>query len=208
MENVHIKVFYQLIHRRNVIAEMSHSEQTLQFTLALPMKQLCTKKLSAQSKGKSAVFFTTVMTTSGVFKGRQARHLPRAPPFWGFPLRCYVHKISLFLVKNVLFNHIMCYKVDRKQVLCFQRAPYRNCNVQVLCFQRGPQQQLQFEGNLLSKGPPTETVMCRYVAFTGALNSNCNLKVICFQRGPQQPMKCVSRPTLLLNFIEVALKKL
>jgi len=26
-------------------------------------------------------------TTSGVFKGRRARHLPRAPPFWGSPLQ-------------------------------------------------------------------------------------------------------------------------
>ena len=58
------------------------------------------------------------------------------------------------------------------------------------------------------KGLPTETVMCRYFALTGALNNNSNLKVICFQRGPQQPLKCVSRSTLLLNFIEGALKKL
>jgi len=60
----------------------------------------------------------------------------------------------------------MCYKADHKQVLyfAFKGSPYRNCNVQVLCFQRGPQQQLQFEGNLLSKGPPTATEMCMYSA--------------------------------------------
>jgi len=60
------------------------------------------------------------------------------PLFGGPPLRYYAHKFSLFLVKNVLFTHIICYKADHKQVFCFQRAPYRNCNVQVLCFQRGP----------------------------------------------------------------------
>jgi len=27
-----------------------------------------------------------VRAGSGVFKGRRARHLPRAPPFWGPPL--------------------------------------------------------------------------------------------------------------------------
>ena len=37
---------------------------------------------------------------SGVFKGRRARHLPRALPFWGPPLRCYARKLSLCLVKN------------------------------------------------------------------------------------------------------------
>ena len=35
----------------------------------------------------------------------------------------------------------------------FKGAPYGNCNVQVICFHRAPQQQLQFEGDLLSKGP-------------------------------------------------------
>jgi len=37
-----------------------------------------------------------------LFKERRAGHLPRAPPFWGSPLRCYVHKCFLLLVKNVL----------------------------------------------------------------------------------------------------------
>jgi len=44
---------------------------------------------------------------SGMFKGRRARHLPRAPPFWGPPLRCYVRKFSLIFMKNLLFTHIM-----------------------------------------------------------------------------------------------------
>ena len=56
-------------------------------------------------------------------------------------------------MKNLLFTHIMYYKANHKLVLCFQRAPYRNCNVQVPCFQRGPQQQLQFEGVCFHRGP-------------------------------------------------------
>ena len=51
---------------------------------------------------------------SGVFKGRRARHLPRAPPFWGPPLRCYARKFSLFLMKILVFTHIMYYKADHK----------------------------------------------------------------------------------------------
>ena len=82
-----------------------------------------------------AVAVNTVF--SGVIKGRRARHLPRPPLFWGPLVRYYAHKFSLFLVKDVLFTHVMCYKANHKQVFCFQRAPYRNCNVQVLCFQRG-----------------------------------------------------------------------
>jgi len=64
-----------------------------------------------------------VLMSSGVFKRRRARHLPRAPPFWGPPLRYYVHKFSLFLVKDVLFTHVIFYKANHKQVFCFQRAP-------------------------------------------------------------------------------------
>jgi len=59
------------------------------------------------------------------------------------------------------------------------------------------------ENLLLSKGPPTETVMFRCFAFKGAPTETA-LKVICFQRGPQQLLKCVS--TLLLKFIEGAPK--
>ena len=53
-------------------------------------------------------------TASGVFKGRRARHLPRAPPFWGSHLRCYTRKFSLLLMKNLLFTHIMYYKTDHQ----------------------------------------------------------------------------------------------
>jgi len=81
------------------------------------------------------------------------------------PLRCYAHKFSLFLVKNLLSAHIVCYKADHKQVLCFQRSPYKSFSVQVRCFQRVPQQQLQFEGNLLSKRPQTATKMWKYFSF-------------------------------------------
>ena len=98
---------------------------------------------------------------------------------------------------------------------------------------------MQFEGNLLSKGPQqplkrVSTLLLNFIEgapetklqcvcgllskcpyrncnvqglwFQRGPNSNCNLKVICFQRGPHQPLKRVS--TLLLNFMEGALKKL
>jgi len=58
----------------------------------------------------------------------------------GPPLRCYAHKFFLFLVKNALFTHIMCYKAGHKQVLCFQS---------------GPHQKLECAGILLSRGPQT-----------------------------------------------------
>ena len=94
--------------------------------------------------------------------------LSKGPPTANAMCKHSAFKTSL---KGPLKETVMC------KNSAFKRAPYRNCNVQVLCFHRGPQQQLQFEGNLLSKGP-------------------------------QQPLKCVSRPTLHLNFIEGALKKL
>ena len=81
---------------------------------------------------------------SGVFKGRRARHLPRAPSFWGPPLTYYAHKFSLFLVKDVLFTHIMCYKADHKQVFCFQRAPTEIVMCRYFAF----------------KGAPTATEIC------------------------------------------------
>jgi len=54
------------------------------------------------------------------------------------------------MVKNALFTHIMCYKADHKQVLCFQK---------------GPLQKLKCAGILLSKGPPNATEICKYSAF-------------------------------------------
>jgi len=54
------------------------------------------------------------IVTSGVFKGRQARHLPRANPFLGGQLEVYTLKVSLFLMKNLLFAHIMYYKAYHK----------------------------------------------------------------------------------------------
>ena len=129
--------------------------------------------------------------TSGVFKGRRARHLPRVPSFWGPPLTCYAHKFSLILVKNLLSTHIMCCKADHKQILCFQRAPYRNCNVHVLCFQKGPNSNCSLKVICFQRGPQQplkcvstlllnfierdlhETVVCKYLAFKGAPNSNC-----------------------------------
>jgi len=76
---------------------------------------------------------------SGLFKGRRARHL-RRPPFLGAPLKCYTNKFSLFLVKNLLSTHIMCYKADRKfkvpptetamcRYFAYKGATNRNYNV-------------------------------------------------------------------------------
>jgi len=66
-----------------------------------------------------------------------------------------------------------------------------------------PQQQPQFEGNLLSKGPPTaiemckystfkihlgglkEAVMCKHLASKGAPNSNYNVKFHAFKEAPR-----------------------
>ena len=98
---------------------------------------------------------------SGVFKGRRERHLPRAP-FFAPPFRCYADKFSLFLMRNLLFTHIMCYKADHEQVglLCFQKPPFRNCNVQVFCFQRAPQKPLKCVSTLLLnfiEGAPKRT---------------------------------------------------
>jgi len=98
-------------------------------------------------------YFAIRTVSSGVFKGRRARHLPRAPPFGGPPLRCYTHKFSLFLMKILLFTHIMYYKKDHKQAPCFQRGPQQQFQCSSTLLSQGPQQQLQFEGTLLSKGP-------------------------------------------------------
>jgi len=86
---------------------------------------------------------------SGVFKGRRARHLPRVPPFWGPPLRYYPHKFSLFLVKDVLFTHVMFYKANYKQVFCFQRPPLQKLKYAGTLLSKGPQQQLKYVCTLL-----------------------------------------------------------
>jgi len=41
---------------------------------------------------------------SGVFKGRKTKGVA--------PLRCYARKFSLFLMKNLIFTHIMYYRAD------------------------------------------------------------------------------------------------
>jgi len=56
-------------------------------------------------------------------EGETSKTLASGIPFLGSPLRYYAHKFSLFLVKDVLFTHAMCYKANHKQVFCFQRAP-------------------------------------------------------------------------------------
>jgi len=87
-------------------------------------------------------------TGSGVFKGRRARNLPRASPFWRLPLRYYAHKFSLFMVKDVLFTHVMFYKANYKQVFCFQRPPTEIVMCRYFAF----------------KGAPTATKICMYSA--------------------------------------------
>jgi len=73
--------------------------------------------------------------------------------------------ISYFWLKHY-YSLIQC---ATKQIIsrysAFKGPRFRNCSAQVLCFLRGPQEQLQFEGNLLSKGPPTATEMCTYSSF-------------------------------------------
>jgi len=75
-------------------------------------KQMKQQVMNITSKAKKLA--NMLHQASGVFKGRRARHFPRAPPFWGPPLRCYVRKFSLVLMKNLLFTHIMYYKADHK----------------------------------------------------------------------------------------------
>jgi len=74
-----------------------------------------------------------------------------------------------------------------------------------LNFIEGAPEKLQCVSTLLSKAP-YRNCNVQELGFQRGPNSNCNLKVICFQRGPQQLLKYAS--TLLLNFIEGALKKL
>jgi len=104
-------------------------------------------------------------TTSGVFKGRRARS----------PLRCYVYKWSLFLVKNLSSTHIMCYKADHKQVLCFQRAPLQKLQYTGTLLSNDPQQQLQFEGNLLSKGPQQPLICVSTLLLNFIFRRNCSV---------------------------------
>jgi len=107
--------------------------------------------------------------TSGVFKRRRARHLPR-PPLFGGPPWGVTRVNFLYFWWKIYYSLIQC---TTKQIICKYSA-FKGAGT---LLSQGPQQQLQFEVNLLSKGP-------------------------------QQPLKCVSRPTLLLNFIEGSLKKL
>jgi len=101
------------------------------------------------SKIPKTFVFQMHLINSGVFKGRRARHLPRAPPFWGLPLRYYAHKFSLFLVKDILFTHVMCHKANHKQVFCFQRAPLQKLQCVGTLLSKGPQQQLKYVCTLL-----------------------------------------------------------
>jgi len=70
-------------------------------------------KAIAECDGKSAKSYlvtfqqsNAIITHSGVFKGRRARHLPRAPPFLGPPLqvlRAYIFVI--FGEKRIIHSY-------------------------------------------------------------------------------------------------------
>ena len=74
-----------------------------------------------------------------------------------------------------------------KTDLCFQRGPLEKLMSRYFALE-GPQQQLQFEGNLLSKGPPSATEMCKHSAFTSLLKGPLKETVMCkystFKRAP------------------------
>jgi len=75
----------------------------------------------------------------GVFKGRQASHLPcRNPPshFKGTPQG--ISHINLHVLgKNLLSAHIIFSKPHHNSALCLQMS-LTTTNVQVLCFARAP----------------------------------------------------------------------
>ena len=129
-------------------------------TLLFPLFSICCINFSVS-------YACTILMLSGVFKGRRVRHLPRAPLFGGPPLTCYARKFSLFLMKNLLFTHIMYYTLQYTlrhvlQYSAFKGAPCRNCNVQVLYFQGGPSRNCNF-------------AIWRQFAFKGAAERNCNV---------------------------------
>jgi len=92
----------------------------------------------------------------------------------GPSLRYYAHKFSLFLVKDVLFTHVMCYKANHKQVFCFQRTPLQKLWCAGTLLSKGPQQQLKYVCTLL------------FNFIEVAPKRNCSVQVLYFQRGPQQ----------------------
>ena len=108
---------------------------------------------------------------SGVFKGRRARHLPRAPP-WGITRINFPH----FWWKTYYSLTWCATKQITSKYFAFKGPLYRNCDVQVLCFQRGPNSNWNMYvlcRLTSSKGPRKETVVCKYSTFKGAPNSKC-----------------------------------
>ena len=117
-------------------------------------------------------------------------------------------EILLFFMKNLLFTHIMYYKADHKQVLCFQRGLLQklecagtlpskdrdsNCSLKVIVFQKGPQQPVKCVSTPAFKchwRGLKETVMCKHLAFTGAPNSNYNVKFHAFKEAPTAFVMC------------------
>ena len=107
-----------------------HCSRYMAILSSVVLSQQCSEVYTISSCSSEAVMkLTTIEISSGVFKGRRARHLPWAPLFGGPPLRCYACKYSLFLMKNLLFTHMMYYKADHKKYSAFKGAPYRNRNV-------------------------------------------------------------------------------
>ena len=95
-------------------------------------------------------FYVHYSTLSGVFKGRRARRLLRAP-FLGHPSRCFTgSKFISFFVKTLLSR----VQYTPKQII--SEADHNSA------FKGAPQQQLQWASTLLSKGQPTATLMRKY----------------------------------------------
>ena len=160
-----------------------------------------------------------MLPSSGVFKGKRARHLPRAPPFLGPPLevlRAYIfltfgEKFSIHSSQtrsqvSSLFSSAPPTETVMSRYFTFRRAP--NSNLKVICFQRGSQLPLKcvstsllnfIEGapninqcvsTLFSKGPPKATVMCKYLAFNGALTTTVIYNYLLSKRLPTAIVMC------------------
>jgi len=67
----------------------------------------------------------------------------------------------------------MCYKAGHKQVLCFQRGPLQKLQCAGILLSKelpnAPEESIVCTvSTLLSKGPLTATVMCKYLDFKAA----------------------------------------
>ena len=69
------------------------------------------------------------VSSSGVFNGRRARHLPRAPPFRS---RCFARTFSSCLMKNVLSTQITYSEAGHSKYSAFEGASDSNCGTREL----------------------------------------------------------------------------